>query len=110
MESSRKLYILNLMMKQSVSVAYPYLHNVVRGRFQTLRGYGDVERRMLPLILSWAVTVHNLQGITLEKAVIDLGKKNFVKGQIYVALSCVKSLEGIALSDFDANSDNESNT
>ena len=71
--------------------------------FQAVRGYGDVERRMLPLILSWAVTVHKLQGTTPEKAVIDLGKKNFAKGQIYVALSRVKSLEGIALSDLDAN-------
>ncbi|XP_047993596.1 ATP-dependent DNA helicase PIF1-like [Leguminivora glycinivorella] len=71
--------------------------------FQALRGYGDVERRMLPIILSWAVTVHKLQGTTLDKAVIDLGKKNFAKGQTYVALSRVKTLEGIVLSDLDAN-------
>ena len=70
--------------------------------FQATKGYG-VERRMLPLILSWAVTVHKLQGTTLEKAVIDLGKKNFAKGQVYVALSRVKTLEGIALSDLDSN-------
>uniref|UniRef100_UPI001478C190 ATP-dependent DNA helicase PIF1-like n=1 Tax=Osmia lignaria TaxID=473952 RepID=UPI001478C190 len=71
--------------------------------FQATKGYGDVERRMLPLILSWAVTVHKLQGTTLNKAVIDLGKKNFAKGQIYVALSRVKSLDGLALSDLAPN-------
>lgn len=58
---------------------------------------------MLPLILTWSVTVHKLQDTTLERAVIDLGKKNFPKGQIYVALSRVKSLEGMALSDLDSN-------
>ncbi|CAG4993924.1 unnamed protein product [Parnassius apollo] len=35
--------------------------------FQAVRGYGDVERRMLPLILSWAVTVHKLQVEDLQK-------------------------------------------
>lgn len=73
----------------------------VSATFQATKGYGDVERRMLPLILSWAVTVHKLQGTTLNKAVIDLGKKNFAKGQVYVALSRVKTLNGIALCDLE---------
>ncbi|XP_076393046.1 uncharacterized protein LOC143266003 [Megachile rotundata] len=75
----------------------------VSATFQATKGYGDVERRMLPLILSWAVTVHKLQGTTLNKAVIDLGKRNFAKGQIYVALSRVKSLDGLVLSDLAPN-------
>lgn len=70
--------------------------------FQANKGYGDVERRMLPFILSWAVTVHKLQGTTLTRAVIDLGKQNFAKGQVYVALSRVKTLEGLAISDLDS--------
>ncbi|XP_076278433.1 ATP-dependent DNA helicase PIF1-like [Lasioglossum baleicum] len=75
----------------------------VTATFPATRGYGDVERRMLPLILSWAVTVHKLQGTTLNKAVIDLGKKNFAKGQIYVALSRVRRIDGLVLSDLATN-------
>ncbi|KAJ2951372.1 hypothetical protein O0L34_g13513 [Tuta absoluta] len=54
--------------------------------FDGLRGSGKIQRKMLPLILTWAVTVHKLQGCTLERAVIDLGKTLFAKGQAYVFL------------------------
>ncbi|KAI8423307.1 hypothetical protein MSG28_014329 [Choristoneura fumiferana] len=69
--------------------------------FQGLKGYGNIERIMFPFILSWAVTVHKLQGTTVEKAVVYLGKKTFAKGQAYVALSRVKSLQGVAICELD---------
>jgi ATP-dependent DNA helicase PIF1 len=55
----------------------------------------------IPLILSWALTIHKCQGITLEKAIIDVGSNIFECGQTYVALSRVKSLDGLFLKDFD---------
>lgn len=55
----------------------------------------------VPLIISYACTIHKCQGSTLETAEIDVGKFVFECGQTYVALSRVKSLEGLFLTDFD---------
>ena len=56
----------------------------------------------IPLILAWALTIHKAQGSTLEMAEVDAGSGIFECGQTYVALSRVKSLEGLYLSSFDA--------
>lgn len=50
-----------------------------------------------PMKLSWANTVHRVQGMSLDAANIDLGWKAFAPGQAYVALSRVRSVEGICL-------------
>ena len=56
----------------------------------------------IPLTLSWAITVHKSQGMTIDKAEFDL-KNSFAEGQVYVAFSRVKNINGIFIKSLDLN-------
>ena len=64
---------------------------------------GEIEENVIgtfeqyPLKLAWAITIHKSQGLTFEKAIIN-AQLSFAHGQVYVALSRCKSLEGLILS------------
>ena len=52
--------------------------------------------RQYPLRLAWAITIHKSQGLTFDKAIIDAASA-FASGQVYVALSRCRTLEGMVL-------------
>lgn len=55
------------------------------------------EFKQIPLRLAWAVTIHKSQGQTYDEVQIDMGRGAFSPGQTYVALSRVRSLDGLYL-------------
>ncbi|MDR2385481.1 MAG: HRDC domain-containing protein [Tannerella sp.] len=61
------------------------ISEVVEGKF-----------KQFPLKLAWAITIHKSQGLTFERAIID-AQHSFAHGQVYVALSRCKTLNGIIL-------------
>ena len=54
-------------------------------------------RTQFPLRLCWAMTIHKSQGLTIDRAVIDIGKSDIGIGMTYVALSRLKALDGLFL-------------
>ena len=60
-----------------------------------------VGRQQIPLRIAYAVTIHKSQGSSIDSGLIDIGKNTFECGQAYVALSRVRSLEGLYIHAMD---------
>lgn len=65
--------------------------------------FPHIGQQQIPLRVAYAITIHKSQGASIDSAIVDIGKNTFEYGQAYVALSRVRSLEGLHLFSFDVN-------
>ena len=64
---------------------------------------GEIVRKQYSIILAWACTIHKVQGLSLDRAVVDIGITIFDYGMAYVALNRVRSISGLILSWLDTH-------
>ena len=64
-------------------------------------GTYEAEYEQVPVNLAWATTIHSAQGMTLDRVVTSLGAGIWEDGHAYVAVSRVRSLDGLSLKDID---------
>jgi len=80
---------------------FPHTWDMYAYHFDAAEGKIESEEvgsfRQYPFRLAWAVTIHKAQGKTFDKVVLDVGRGTFSPGQLYVALSRCRTLEGLTL-------------
>ena len=77
-------------------ITEPYQVSRITSRFCVLNKF-YVHREQFPLIVAYTITIHKSQGLSLDCAIIDLSERVFGEGMAYVALSRIRSLNGVHL-------------
>jgi ATP-dependent exoDNAse (exonuclease V) alpha subunit len=97
-EADNEIHTVGMSTWQKVKYLVEEDFNEETGKFvETIVPEVQAEFRQIPLRLAWAVTVHKSQGQTYDEVTIDMGGGAFSSGHTYVALSRVRSLEGLYL-------------
>ena len=78
-----------------LSPLYPGMVLIFRSHRDFYRGAVNYSRTQFPITVAYAITVHKAQGITVDRAVLNLTERDFTAGLSYVAVSRVKTLQGI---------------
>ena len=68
---------------------------IFRSRRDFYRGAASCTRTQFPVTPAYAITVHKAQGMTVDRAVLNLNNRDFAPGLSYVVVSRVKTLQGI---------------
>ena len=93
---------------QKLMITFDHIHNpctieMVRSKFLLAKSF-FVYHKQFPVTVAYAVTIHKCQGLSLDCAIVDLSSNVFCAGMAYVAISRVRTLEGLHLTAFDPKS------
>ena len=63
----------------------------------------NVNRKQFSLVLSWAVTIHKVQGMTMDRIVVDITREKgrYMNGQAYVSFSRVRTYDGLHIINYN---------
>ena len=100
--SSRKNYPIVEFANQKIVKIAPDVWTIERFDIDNKEFVAEASMEQIPLIPSWAITIHKSQGLTLDKAYCDLSDI-FSAGQIYVALSRVRNIEDLYIKAININ-------
>lgn len=84
----------------TVKFANGIVHTLGYETWEVEDDYINLTRSQMPLILAYAITIHKIQGATLDCTVASVGKEIFSPAQGYVALSRVRDIKNLYLTDF----------